>query len=347
MIPLIIGITGGSASGKTTIAKAIAQSIKGSIIFSMDCFYSDLPPNQDPKEYNFDHPDAIDFQKCCAALLDLKQGKPTKVPKYDFTLNKAVGEEIIEPSQIIIVEGIFSLYYSEIRDMLDIKIYVHTDDDIRLARRLQRDIIERGRTIDGGLNQYNRFVKPCQRTFINPCMKYADVIFPNDKNNSVALEILLKSIQYKYKAYKEEEIILSQRIALPDQSKAKELLCVLSKILSNDEMMPVYCHYACSQLLSLFGKNAKFQLLADISSIKDIEDIKDDVIIVEYLGNSEKNELEKLPWRANVGVVIAESNCLSGWVKMDVSPLYSIPQKIKVSSNAIEELKKVMKGLIG
>lgn len=177
----LIGISGGSASGKTTVSERIKDSmgIPSVVLISMDSFYRNLTPHQKElahnNDFNFDHPTAFDYEACYETLLDLKQGKAVEIPEYDFKLHSRKAETFaISNVTIIIFEGIFALYDKRIRDLMDMKIFVDTDDDVRLARRLKRDIAERGRNIHGVLTQYRRFVKPAFDEFIGPTMRFAD-----------------------------------------------------------------------------------------------------------------------------------------------------------------------------
>ncbi|CDW54832.1 uridine cytidine kinase 1 1 [Trichuris trichiura] len=198
--PFIIGIAGGSASGKTTVANRIIESldIQWVTLLSMDSFYNVLSNRQHEaaaqNRYNFDHPDAFDFELLQRTLMRLKEGKRVVVCMPDncvlFLQNK-----IMYGASVLIFEGILAFHKREIMDIMDLKIFVDTDADTRLARRLQRDILERGRDINGVLDQYTSFVKPAFDSFIAPTMRYADIIIPRGGSNLVAIDLIVKHIK--------------------------------------------------------------------------------------------------------------------------------------------------------
>ena len=152
-------------------------------IISLDNFYKGVDSTkEDPKQYNFDHPDALDFDDAYRALKSLMEGKPTLIPLYNFKKHKREPTgELVEPKEIIFFEGILALYDPRIRNLMNFKIFIHCDDDIRLCRRICRDVNERGRQIEGVLHQYNRFVKKAFDNYIKPTMNYADLIVPGAK----------------------------------------------------------------------------------------------------------------------------------------------------------------------
>lgn len=199
--PYIIGVTGASASGKTTICQKISSALsnKRCVLVSLDWFYYGLPPNTDAASYNFDHPDAFDFKSLRHTLEEMSKRKPVKVPRYDFALHKRVSTNAAElgAADVIIVEGIMTLHNECIRKMLDVKVYVEEDADICLSRRVKRDIASRGRTIDSVLTQYETFVKPSFEEYILPTRKYADLIVPRGGENIVAIEVMTNHIKSK------------------------------------------------------------------------------------------------------------------------------------------------------
>ncbi len=179
----LVGICGGSASGKTTVADKIIQELNVPWVtrLSMDCFYKVLNAEQRAQchrnEYNFDHPDAFDFDALVEVLHRLRDGKKAEVPVYNFvTHSREVNSKTMYGANVIIFEGIFTFHHLEVLELLDVKVFVDTDADTRLARRLRRDISERGRDLDGVLKQYNKFVKPAFDTYIAPQMAHADII---------------------------------------------------------------------------------------------------------------------------------------------------------------------------
>ena len=200
MKPIIIGIAGGTASGKTTIAKQLLEVFKDEAhvcVIRQDDYYKDQSHKTmaERVKNNYDHPDAFDTSLLVEQLNELKKGKMIYKPTYDFELhNRSDHYEMIAPSQVIILEGIFVLAETTVRDLCDIKIYCDTPDDIRFIRRLVRDVNERGRTVDNVIEQYLSTVKPMHDTFIEPSKKYADIIFPEYNQNDVAIDLLITKI---------------------------------------------------------------------------------------------------------------------------------------------------------
>uniref|UniRef100_A0A1I8BWE4 Uridine kinase n=1 Tax=Meloidogyne hapla TaxID=6305 RepID=A0A1I8BWE4_MELHA len=198
----LIGICGGSASGKTTVAQKIIERLEMPwvTVLAMDSFYNVLNEEQhhlaDKQEYNFDHPNAFDFDLLYQTLLRLRDGKSVEVPVYDFTTHKrSKNPKLMYGADILIFEGILSFHTPEIVDLMDMKVFVDTDSDTRLARRLQRDISERGRDVAGVLDQYIKFVKPAFDSFIAPSMKHSDIIVPRGGENLVAIDLIVRHIK--------------------------------------------------------------------------------------------------------------------------------------------------------
>uniref|UniRef100_A0A914N7N3 Uridine kinase n=1 Tax=Meloidogyne incognita TaxID=6306 RepID=A0A914N7N3_MELIC len=198
----LIGICGGSASGKTTVAQKIIERLEMPwvTVLAMDSFYNVLNEEQhhlaDKQEYNFDHPNAFDFDLLYETLLRLRDGKSVEVPVYDFTTHKrSKNPKLMYGADILIFEGILSFHTPEIVDLMDMKVFVDTDSDTRLARRLQRDISERGRDVAGVLDQYIKFVKPAFDSFIAPSMKHSDIIVPRGGENLVAIDLIVRHIK--------------------------------------------------------------------------------------------------------------------------------------------------------
>ncbi|XP_075224538.1 uridine-cytidine kinase-like lethal (2) k01209 [Lycorma delicatula] len=199
--PFVIGICGGSASGKTTVATKIIESlnIPWVTLLSMDSFYKVLSPKQSElaslNEYNFDHPDAFDFELIIETLQRLKEGKKVEVPVYNFyTHSRESRTKTMYGANVIIFEGILAFYKSQVLKLLDMKVFVDTDADVRLARRLKRDICQRGRDLDGVLKQYSTFVKPAFYHYIAPTMVHADIIVPRGGDNTVAIELIVHHV---------------------------------------------------------------------------------------------------------------------------------------------------------
>jgi uridine kinase len=192
---LIIGIGGGTGCGKTTVVNQILNELPaGEVgIISQDSYYQDtshLTYDQRVK-INFDHPRSIDFELLENHLKELKKGNTIEQPVYSFVQHNRTGDTIVtHPRKVMIVEGILILTNPELRDMFDIKIFVHADSDERLIRRLKRDIAERGRDINEVLTRYQTTLKPMHQQFIEPMKEYADIIIPNNKYNTVAIDIV-------------------------------------------------------------------------------------------------------------------------------------------------------------
>jgi len=195
---LIIGIGGGTGSGKTTVVNQIISEFpKGEVqVISQDSYYKDTShlSFEDRCKINFDHPQSIDFQLLETHLKDLKKGKCINQPVYSFKTHNRTGDTTLtEPKKVIIVEGILILSNTQLRTILDVKIFVHADSDERLIRRLKRDMAERGRDLDEVLDRYQTTLKPMHQQFIEPMKAYADIIIPNNNYNSVAVNVV-KSI---------------------------------------------------------------------------------------------------------------------------------------------------------
>ena len=199
---LIIGIAGGTGCGKTTVVNQILNELpEGEVgVISQDSYYKDTThlTYEERVKINFDHPRSIDFDLLASHLKELKNDKPIHQPVYSFVKHNRTGDTILtNPRKVMIVEGILILTNSELRDMFDIKIFVHADSDERLIRRLKRDISERGRNINEVLMRYQSTLKPMHDQFIEPMKEYADIIIPNNKYNTVAVDIVRTIINEK------------------------------------------------------------------------------------------------------------------------------------------------------
>ncbi|MGD9604822.1 MAG: uridine kinase [Bacilli bacterium] len=197
----IIGIAGGTASGKTTVAKKVfdlSQALGSVVVIRLDDYYNENShlDFEDRKKINYDHPSAYDSQLLIKHLILLKQGKSIDKPTYDFVNhNRASLVEKINPADVIIVEGIMIFAIPDLRKMFDIKLFVQTPDDVRFIRRLTRDINERGRSIDSVINQYLTTVRPMHLEFVEPSKVYADLIIPEGGHNDVAIDIIVSKIE--------------------------------------------------------------------------------------------------------------------------------------------------------
>lgn len=192
---LIIGIAGGTGSGKTTVVHQIMNELPSTEvgIISQDHYYKETTnlSFEDRSKINFDHPRAIDFELLVAHLKELKAGRNIEQPVYSFVTHNRTDDSILtHPRKVMIVEGILILANPELRDLFDIKIFVHADSDERLIRRLKRDIAERGRDMEEVLNRYQNTLKPMHEQFIEPTKAHADIIIPNDKYNTVAIDVV-------------------------------------------------------------------------------------------------------------------------------------------------------------
>jgi uridine kinase len=192
---LIIGIAGGTGSGKTTVVQQIMNELPETEvgIISQDSYYKQNVgmSYEERSNINFDHPRAIDFELLVQHLKELKSGKTVDQPVYSFVTHNRTDDTIsTHPRKVMIVEGILILTNPELRDLFDIKVFVHADSDERLIRRLKRDIAERGRDMEEVLNRYQTTLKPMHQQFIEPTKAYADIIIPNDKYNTVAIDVV-------------------------------------------------------------------------------------------------------------------------------------------------------------
>ena len=199
---LIIGIAGGTGSGKTTVVHQIMNELPSTEvgIISQDSYYKETSnlSYEERTKINFDHPRAIDFELLVSHLKDLKTGKTIEQPVYSFVTHNRTGDVILtHPRKVMIVEGILILTSPELRNLFDVKIFVHADSDERLIRRLKRDISERGRDIEEVLNRYQNTLKPMHEQFIEPTKAFADIIIPNDKYNTVAIDVVRAVISQK------------------------------------------------------------------------------------------------------------------------------------------------------
>jgi len=198
--PIIIGVAGGTASGKTTVSRKIVEQIGPERLayIEHDAYYRDLShlPLEQRREFNFDHPDALEDELLIAHLETLLQGQPVQIPVYDFaTYVRTDRLERIEPKRVILVAGILIFVNKTLREMMDIKIYVDAPADLRFIRRLMRDLSERDRTVENVIDQYLQTVRPMHLEFVEPSKRYADVIIPRGGQNLKAIEMVVAQIQ--------------------------------------------------------------------------------------------------------------------------------------------------------
>ena len=206
--PFLVGVAGGTASGKTSVAKKIVDALGGgAVLLDLDAYYRDLSdlPFEERRVFNFDHPDAFDFallEKQLDALLD---GRAIDKPSYSFTEHtRTAATTRVKSAPVIVLEGILVLDRKPLRDRCQMKIYVDTDDDVRLIRRLTRDIKERGRTLDTVVEQYFKSVRPMHHGFIEPSKRFADMIIPHGGDNAVAVAMVVADLRQRLKRPRKE-----------------------------------------------------------------------------------------------------------------------------------------------
>ena len=196
---LIIGIAGGSGSGKTTVVKEITSQLKENVVvIPQDSYYKDLGhlSEEQKRVHNFDHPDSIDFDLLRAQLKELREGRTVEQPIYSYiTCGRSKETLTVNPADVIIVEGILIYTDPELRKLMDIKIFVDADDDDRLMRVMARDIVERGKTVEWVIERYSQTVKPMYLQFIEPSKRYADIIIPQGGHNKVAIDVISATIE--------------------------------------------------------------------------------------------------------------------------------------------------------
>ena len=195
----IIGISGGTGSGKTSLAKSIASDFNPSsvMIIQQDSYYKDLSDLtlEERSHTNFDHPNAMDFELMKKHLIDLSNGNSIEIPKYDFsTHTRKINTQTIDKINVIIFEGIFALYNAEIRNLMNVKIFVETPGDIRIIRRIKRDVNERKRSLTSVLNQYTETVRQMHENFVEKTKQHADIIIPASNHNKIAIDIIKTKI---------------------------------------------------------------------------------------------------------------------------------------------------------
>ncbi|MDZ7807878.1 MAG: uridine kinase [Gracilimonas sp.] len=200
--PLVIGVAGGSGSGKTTVVNYLCDEFSSDNILRVehDSYYRELShlPFEKRAKQNFDHPASLETELMIRHIEALLEGYPVEVPVYDFELHTRKEETITAtPSDVILIDGILIFSEPDLLELMDVKIFVDTDDDVRLLRRLQRDIEERGRSLESVLSQYEKFVRPMHLEFVEPSKRYADIIIPRGGKNKVALEMVTALIRGK------------------------------------------------------------------------------------------------------------------------------------------------------
>lgn len=197
--PLVLGIAGGTASGKTTVARKLHEAFSSRVAFiDQDSYYKRLDhlTLEQRREVNFDHPDAFDQDLLVSHVRKLKSGEAVEKPVYDFvTSTRAERTVTVKPAELILIEGILVMHMDALREQMDVRIFVETEDDVRIIRRLTRDIKERGRDFDHVIHQYFQYVRPMHMAFVEPSKRYADIIVPHGGNNETAIEMLIGAVK--------------------------------------------------------------------------------------------------------------------------------------------------------
>ena len=198
--PLIIGIAGGSGSGKSTVARNVAELLTTSSVafIDMDAYYKNFPELSldERRKLNWDHPDAFDYDLLCDHLETLSRRKPIEKPEYDFVAHlRRTRPTLVAPADVVVIDGILLFVDDRVRDLCDVKVFVDADADIRLIRRIERDTNERGRPLDEIIEQYLSTVQPMHLEFVEPSKRYADVIVPRGGHNAIAIEMIVAKIQ--------------------------------------------------------------------------------------------------------------------------------------------------------
>jgi uridine kinase len=203
--PLVIGIAGGSGSGKSTVARNVARAITAASVafIDMDAYYMNYAhlPIEERRKVNWDHPDAFDWELLVEQLSRLAEGHAIEKPVYDFVTHTRSGRTVkIPPAEVVVVDGILLFVDPRVRDLCDVKVFVDAESDIRLIRRIRRDMVKRGRPLDEILEQYLSTVQPMHLQFVEPSKRYADVIVPRGGHNAVAIEMIVAKIQRRLAA---------------------------------------------------------------------------------------------------------------------------------------------------
>jgi len=198
--PLVVGIAGGTASGKTTVARKVhaAMSDRRVAFIDQDAYYRDLSSMSlaERRNVNFDHPDAFDVDLLVEHLQALREGRAIQKPVYNFVTSTREPEHtVVHPGELVLIEGILVLHMDRVREMMDVRIFVDAEDDVRIIRRLMRDIKERGRDFDHVVSQYFRHVRPMHMGFVEPSKRHADIIVPHGGNNETAIDMLVGALK--------------------------------------------------------------------------------------------------------------------------------------------------------
>ena len=372
--PFLIGISGGSGGGKTSVANVLHNCLgrENCLLFSMDTYYKDLTPEQEKNlnNYNFDTPDALDLDLLSEHLSSLMKWKSIDMPTYDFATNKRLEKtEHLKPNKFIIFEGILAFHDKRMRDLMDLKLFIDLDDDIRLSRRIYRDIISRGRKMKDVLDRYHKFVKPAYNTFIKPTKVYADIIIPRGGSNTIAIDLinyylkytltkifpeninkyLVESLtNYKDKIEKEKrddinknEIIEKEALAELLKKENIELIkledifednaCLVDKEEKN-LYFSIFKNYLSGQ------KFQYFDLYLDIFTKKINSIIKDNIIIFK---NNDNKLIEEI---INKKINTSKKESFNVFIYIPI--LYELSEKIKKSLDYLRKVQEINKIII-
>ena len=326
--PYLIGISGGSGGGKTSVANLIHKSLgkKDSLLFSMDTYYKDLTPEQekDLNNYNFDSPEALDLDLLYTHLNDLMHWKKIEMPTYDFSTNKRNSYTIdVEPAKVIIFEGILAFYDKRMRDLMDLKLFIDLDDDIRLSRRIYRDIISRGRKMETVLERYHKFVKTAYNNFIRPTKEYADIIIPRGGSNTIAIDLINYHLKY----------LVSNVVFKNDKDIIMEKNYLKQKVI-NDTVIK-YEYFDNPETINKLGKEDIFCKDKDKCLIKKEEEDMFLDMFKSYLKN-EKSQYYDL-------YIDIYTNKIKDAYEKDDLIIFSNDDLSKIELNVKEKIKKLKK----
>ena len=358
--PYLIGISGGSGGGKTSVANVLHRCLgqENCLLFSMDTYYKDLTPEQEQNlsNYNFDTPDALDLDLLSEHLSALMQWKSIEMPTYDFNTNKRQEEtKHLNPNKFIIFEGILAFHDKRMRDLMDLKLFIDLDDDIRLSRRIYRDIISRGRQMKDVIERYHKFVKPAYNTYIKPTKAFADIIIPRGGSNTIAIDLINYYLKYNLtKTFPVHKYIVEKLsnfnenkdniILLEENNTCSELLKKenIDKIKYEDIFEDSVClinedekslYFSIFKNFLLGKKFDYFDLYLDIITKKINSIINNNIII--FKNNDIKNVKEKITKKIN------ENKNDKFEVFIYIPMLYEYSEKIEKLLEYLKEIKEI------
>ena len=368
--PYLIGISGGSGGGKTSVANVLHRCLgqENCLLFSMDTYYKDLTPEQEKNlsNYNFDTPDALDLDLLSENLSALMQWKSIEMPTYDFNTNKRQKEtKHLNPNKFIIFEGILAFHDKRMRDLMDLKLFIDLDDDIRLSRRIYRDIISRGRQMKDVLERYHKFVKPAYNMYIKPTKAYADIIIPRGGSNTIAIDLINYYLKFnlakiftevnkniveklsnfnenigedKNKEKDKDNIILFEKSTLKESFKKENIELIKYEdifdeniCLINKEEKSLY--FSIFKNFILGEKLNYFDLYIDIITKKIYSIINNNIII--FKNNDINNVEEKITKKIN------EKKNDKFQIFIYIPILYEYSEKLKKLFDFLKEIKEI------